>query len=310
MRGSTRRPSRRVDGILLFDKPLGLSSNAALQQVRRLYQAEKGGHTGSLDPLATGALPICLGEATKLSGVLLDADKHYVAEARLGVRTSTGDAEGVPVQTAPVPPIEALRASALELVGEIDQVPPMYSALKHDGQRLYELARQGIEVERSSRRVTIHALSIEPTDDTSLVRVHVSCSKGTYVRTLIEDLARAAGSCASLAGLRRTAVAPFEGWPLVNLPQLEAAAASGFEALDALLMAPVVALRHWPQFAANADQAAQLARGQAIMVAGVAAPGRVAVTGPDGSLLGIAEVTADGVIQPRRLLRPGDNGGL
>lgn len=298
-----RRPRRLVDGILLFDKPLGLSSNAALQRVRGLFQADKAGHTGSLDPLATGALPICLGEATKLSGVLLEADKHYVAEARLGVRTSTGDAEGLAVETAPVPELEALRAAATRLHGEIEQVPPMYSALKHDGQRLYELARNGVEVERSPRRVTIQTLRIEPTSAPDVIRAHVSCSKGTYVRTLIEDLARAAGSCAHLTALRRTAVAPFEGMALVTLPELEAAAAQGLAVLDRLLMAPATALARWRQIAVDDRQAARLARGQALTLEKALEPGRVAVVGSTGSLLGIAEVTADRSLQPRRWLR-------
>lgn len=305
-----RCPRRSVDGILLFDKPLGLSSNAALQQVRRLYQADKAGHTGSLDPLATGALPICLGEATKLSGVLLDADKHYVAEARLGVRTSTGDAEGAIVETAAVPEIAALHAAAMRLHGEIEQVPPMYSALKHDGQRLYELARKGIEVERAARRVTIQALRIESTSEPDCILAHVSCSKGTYVRTLIEDVARNAGSCAHLTALRRTAVAPFEGMPLVTLSELESAAGQGFEALDRLLMAPAVALSRWRQITVDDGRAARLARGQAVSLDRATEPGRVAVLGTSGTLLGIAEVTAGNLLQPRRWLRSDAEGSL
>ncbi|MES0873618.1 tRNA pseudouridine(55) synthase TruB [Sinimarinibacterium sp. HSW-8] len=295
--------NRHVDGILLFDKPLGVSSNDALQQVRRLYQADKAGHTGSLDPLATGALPICLGEATKLCGVLLDADKHYVAEAQLGVRTSTGDAEGDVIETAAVPSLESLTRAAAGMLGEIEQVPPMYSALKHDGQRLYALARQGIEIERPARRVRIHALQIEPASAPDRFRAQVRCSKGTYVRTLIEDLARMAGSCAHLTALRRTAVAPFEGRALVTLSQLEAAAVQGVEALDRLLLAPAAALAHWPRVAVNDVQAQRLARGQTLALGAAVEPGRVAVIDRTGTLLGLAEVTVAGCLQPRRWLR-------
>jgi tRNA pseudouridine55 synthase len=299
----SRLPRRPVSGILLLDKPRGLSSNAALQIVKRLYQAEKAGHTGSLDPLATGVLPICLGEATKLSGVLLESDKSYSAEVKLGERTSTGDAEGEVIETAPVPSVEALQAAAAGLLGAIEQTPPMYSALKHEGQRLYTLARQGVEVARPSRTVYIHALRLEILDVSRIV-MHVRCSKGTYIRTLAEDLARAAGSCAHLAGLRRTAVTPFESDSPIPLERLEAMAAEGgLPALDALLLSPASGLRHWSQVRVEPAQALLLARGRTIEVDGLDAGRRVAVLdAATGGLLGLGEVVAPGVLAPRRWL--------
>lgn len=299
-----KRPRRPVSGILLLDKPCGISSNRALQQVKHLYQADKAGHTGSLDPLATGVLPICLGEATKLSGVLLDSDKCYRAEAAVGSRTSTGDAEGEVVETSG----GVLERSALLQVlpqfrGPIEQVPPMYSALKHEGQRLYALARQGAEVERRPREVTIYELELEDFAS-GRFQLSVRCSKGTYIRTLVEDIARAAGHCAHLIALRRTAVAPFEGRPLRTLEQLEKAVHDGgLAALDDLLLATAQGLAHWPQLCIDPVRAACLAQGQAVRVAGVARNARLAVLDGDGALLGLAESDAEGVVAPRRWLR-------
>src|SRR5262245_505353 len=226
-----------VHGILLLDKPRGLSSNAAVQRVRRAFGRVKAGHTGSLDPLATGMLPICLGEATKVAGYLLDGDKEYEFTMRLGERTATGDAEGEVVEHGPVPPDPQARLGAAlsAFIGPIEQVPPMYSALKRDGQPLYKLARQGVEVERAARSITIHALEllgVAGADATLRVR----CSKGTYVRTLAEDLARALGSCAHLTMLRRVAVAPFPALAMTSLDALESApAAAPLLAADAAL---------------------------------------------------------------------------
>ncbi len=184
-----RNKRRPIDGILVFDKPAGLTSNAALQKVKQLYAAEKAGHTGSLDPLATGLLPICFGHATKLSGYMLESDKRYRARVRLGARTSTGDAEGAVIATSDPGGIDAARVAAVipTLLGTIDQVPPMYSAIKRDGQHLYELARQGVEVDRSPRRVTIHELQLLGMTEDGF-EFEVLCSKGTYIRTLGEDL--------------------------------------------------------------------------------------------------------------------------
>src|SRR5690606_13644483 len=230
-----RRP---VDGILLLDKPAGLSSNAALQKVRYLLRAKKGGHTGSLDPLATGMLPICFGEATKVSGFLLDADKHYRVTCRLGVRTDSADADGAVVETAPVPALDAGRVNEVlaRFHGDIQQVPPMYSALKYQGRRLYELARAGESVERAARTVTLHALVLDGMTADSLT-LDVRCSKGTYVRTLVEDVAAALGTLAHVVALRRLGVGPYEGQAMVTLAELEARRAqAGNDALDALLL--------------------------------------------------------------------------
>jgi len=214
---------RDVHGILLFDKPAGLTSNAALQAVKRLYRARKAGHTGSLDPLATGLLPLCFGEATKISGFLLDADKHYLVRCQLGIRTVTGDAEGEVLEQRPVPALDVPGlVRVLEgFLGAIDQVPPMYSALKHKGERLYNLARQGVEVERQSRSVTIHALELLHLEG-SVADLRVHCSKGTYVRTLCHDLGQQLGCGAHVTALRRLRVGCFGVDECLPLAELEA----------------------------------------------------------------------------------------
>ncbi|MEQ1437720.1 tRNA pseudouridine(55) synthase TruB [Fontimonas sp. SYSU GA230001] len=301
---TVRRPRRSVTGILLLDKPAGITSNQALQQVKRWYQADKAGHTGSLDPLATGVLPICLGEATKLSGVLLDADKSYRADAAVGTRTSTGDLEGEVVETSSG---RLERAALLAVLprfrGPIRQVPPMYSALKHQGQRLYVLARQGTEVVREARDVTIHALELEDFAPDRF-RLFVRCSKGTYIRTLVEDIARAAGQCAHLTALRRTEVAPFAESRLYTLDQLEQSLHDGgLAAIDALLLDPAAGLAHWPRLRVDPVRAAYLAQGQPVRVAGAARNARLAVLDEDGRLLGLAESDAAGLVAPRRWLR-------
>ncbi len=300
-----RRPRRAVTGILLLDKPLGVSSNTALQRIKALYQADKAGHTGSLDPLATGVLPICLGEATKLSGVLLDADKSYEAIGQLGSRTSTGDAEGEVIATAAVTLTQAmLDALRPQFLGQIRQIPPMYSALKHEGERLYAMARRGEEVERPARDITIHELELEM-QGTAALRASVRCSKGTYIRTLVEDIAGAAGQCAHLSALRRTAVSPFEGLPLVTMEQLDSLLdgvpdAAGLAAIDALLLDPAAALKHWPQLKVDETRAHCLGRGQAVRVAGLEPCERLAVLDESGRLLGLAQVTAGGTVAPKR----------
>jgi tRNA pseudouridine55 synthase len=295
-----RAPTRSIDGILLLDKPLGLSSNAALQLVKRLYAAEKAGHTGSLDPLATGLLPICLGQATKLSGLLLDADKRYRARVQLGARTSTGDAEGeVVARSDPAALTRAALESAMSgFAGDILQVPPMYSALKRDGQPLYRLARAGVEVERAPRAVRIHQLRLLEFGGGQF-EFEVACSKGTYVRTLAEDWAAAAGQQAHLSALRRTGLVPFDPQPMVTLEQLQAAGEAG--TADALLLAPSAALRGWPQARVSALQAGRLVHGQAVQLGGMPA-GAVAVLGEQGQLLGIGEIDAAGRLAPRRWL--------
>lgn len=299
-----RKPwMRDVTGILLLDKPSGCSSNGALQEVRRLFAAAKAGHTGSLDPLATGMLPICFGSSTRLSDLLLDSDKRYRVEAKLGVRTDTGDADGQPVEHSTLRPgLDELRAAAAGLLGEIEQIPPMYSAVHHQGRRLYELARKGVEVERQPRRVSIHSLDILAADAEGFV-LDVRCSKGTYVRVLVEDLAARLGALAHVTALRRTMVDPFDGLPMVELPRLRALAAEGgHAALDACLLPPARALAGWPLLRLDAARAFYMSRGQGVRVADAPTSGRVAVLGPGDVLIAIAEVDADGLVAPRKWL--------
>jgi tRNA pseudouridine55 synthase len=278
-------------GILLLDKPLGLSSNAAVQRVRRAFGRVKAGHTGSLDPLATGMLPICLGEATKVAGYLLDGDKEYEFTMRLGARTATGDLEGEVVERCPVPADLAARIAGVlpAFTGEIRQVPPMYSALKRDGQPLYRLARQGVEVEREARTLTIRRLELLGTgSDEAALRV--TCSKGTYVRTLAEDLARALGSCAHLIALRRIAVAPFPHQAMVTLDALEAAPAA------APLLPADAALPQLPAVNLPADEARRLRHGQPLELrqSPEVAAGLARVYDDKGRFMGIGGIEAGG----------------
>jgi tRNA pseudouridine55 synthase len=297
---SLRRPRRAVHGVLLLDKPRGLSSNEALLKVRKLYQADKAGHTGTLDPLATGLLPICLGQATRLSAQLLDARKRYLAEVRFGEQRSTGDLEGEVIARSDPAGLNAasLREVLPSLTGQIRQIPPMYSAIKRGGQRLYELAREGVEVEREARAVEIHALELLSYQD-GLALLDVSCSKGTYIRTLAEDWAKAVGQVAHLQGLRRIEVGPFrQQWPW-TLEELEQIAGQGLPALDALLLPPRAALEGWRFVRVEAEQLPALDHGSSVPVPGVE-PGPVAIEGFDHRLLGLGEVSLEGRLQPRR----------
>jgi tRNA pseudouridine55 synthase len=253
------RTWRSFDGVLLFDKPLLLSSNIALQKIRRLFQAEKAGHTGTLDPLATGLLPICFGEATKFSMGLLDADKTYCATMRLGQTTSTGDAEGEILETREVNVTEQqLRDVMQRFIGEIRQVPPMFSALKHQGKPLYEYIRKGETIERQARSAVIHSLSMDRKDGND-VQFIVRCSKGTYVRTLAEDIGLALGSGAHLIALRRMAIANFSIEQAHTLAQLEGMDA---EQRDALVLPLDTLLQDFPRIDLDELQATRLAKGQ------------------------------------------------
>ncbi len=294
---------RTVDGIVLLDKPEGLSSNQALQRVRRLYRARKAGHTGSLDPLASGVLPLCFGQATKVAGFLLDADKTYRATLALGTRTTTGDREGEVAERLPVPALDAatVAAALARFLGASEQVPPMYSALKRDGEALYTLARRGLVVERAPRPVRIDAIALVELGPDALT-FEVTCSKGTYVRTLGEDLARALGTVGHLAALRRTAVGgAFAGLACHPLAALEALAADE-RALDALLLPLDAALGAFPALALAAAEAASVRHGQTLAIA--APPvSRVRLYGPDGAFLGIGESDASGqCVRPLRLM--------
>jgi len=299
-----RLPRRDLHGVLLLDKPRGITSNDALQKARWLFQANKAGHTGSLDPLATGMLPICFGEATKVSGFLLDADKDYAVTARLGQRTATADAEGEVIETQPIPALDAslIEKALAQWRGEIMQVPPMYSALRHQGQRLYDLARDGIEVERQARPVTIHELTLKGWTADSL-SLEVRCSKGTYIRTLMEDVARSLGTLAHVAVLRRLAVGPFgRDMQMHSLQDLEALkGGQGLAALDALLLPVDHAVLHWPKAALTGDSAWYFTRGQAVFVPGAPAAGKLRVYG-DGRFLGVGEMLSDGRLAPKRLM--------
>jgi tRNA pseudouridine55 synthase len=298
------RRGRPKSGIVLFDKPVGSSSNSVLQQVKRAFDARKAGHTGSLDPLASGMLPICLGEATKVSAYLLGSDKEYRVRMALGRRTSTGDAEGPVVATGP----DRLSRDELERAlatcrGRGLQVPPMYSALKHQGRRLYELARAGMEVDRPARPVVIHRLEIEEFSESEPV-LRVLCSKGTYIRTLVEDVARAAGTVAHVAELRRLAVAPFAEGSMVSGAQLERAASNGLEALDGLLLPMDDALASLPRVELDAEEATRLRHGQGVPHPDLAHPGAVRLYDPEGRFLGIGECLPGSRLVPRRLVAP------
>ena len=288
-----------ISGILLLDKPAGLSSNAALQRVRRLLGADKAGHVGSLDPLATGMLPVCLDEATKVAGDILAGRKLYRFSVTLGTRTATGDTEGAVVETADVPKIDsALLQSVLERFhGRQSQVPPMYSALKRDGQPLYKLARAGIEVERAPRDIEITALRVAGRAE-SVLDLEVLCSKGTYVRTLAEDIARALGTCGHVTALRRVYVEPFVDAPMQTLEQIAAVCTSGRRPA---LLAPDQPLQHLAAVNLDAEAARRIRHGQAVLVPGAPQGDRVRLYGAAGEFLGLGEV-AQGEVRPRRLL--------
>jgi tRNA pseudouridine55 synthase len=290
---------RKVDGVLLLDKPVGLSSNTALQKAKRLYRAEKAGHTGTLDPFATGLLPLCLGEATKFSQFLLDADKEYLALVKLGVRTSSGDPEGEVIGEHPVNVSkDELLVALTGFMGEIEQVPPMHSALKHAGRPLYEYARKGIEIERKARRVSVHALEIETfSGDLCSLRVH--SGKGFYVRALADDLGEVLGCGAHLQGLRRTAVGPFrieqsqtlEG--LWEMPEVER---------DSRLMPADIMVEALIALPLDIEATWQICHGQPIWLPRLTIGQRFRLYAPDGRFLGVGEVNQDGKVAPRRLL--------
>ena len=298
-----RRPKRKVTGILLLDKPLGCSSNQALLRVRSLYQAEKAGHTGSLDPLATGLLPICLGQATKLCGYLLDSDKSYLATVKMGEKTCTGDAEGEVIARSDAMTVTQAQIEAVlpKFLGRIQQVPPMYSAIQQGGVRLYALAREGIEVERKPREITIHALNLLSFGQAQF-QLEVRCSKGTYIRTLVEDIAEALGQFAYLTALRRTEVSPFHRPTMVTLDHVEESSKQGLLALDGLLNPTLTAFSQWPQVVVDEQQAHALLRGQAVRIPHVLGAEWLAVKDSAGQMLCIAQMDSSGALAPKRWL--------
>ncbi|MEX0604829.1 MAG: tRNA pseudouridine(55) synthase TruB [Marinobacter sp.] len=303
---SRRRKGRDVNGILVIDKPIGLTSNGILQQVKHLFGAAKAGHTGALDPLATGVLPLCFGEATKFSQMMLDSDKAYVATARMGITTETGDSEGKVVleKTVPTDLTEARLEDVLEAFrGDIQQVPSMYSALKHKGRPLYEYAREGIEIERPARPVTIYELSLLALRDNEF-DIAVSCTKGTYIRSLVEDIGQALGCGAHVTALRRTMASGFTLEQAHTIGALEAIRARD-ESLDALLVEPDAALSMFPSLELESDRLRSILNGQPVRMSDQTVSGLVRLYGDD-RFVGLGEgIPDDGdmKIVPRRLVK-------
>ncbi len=293
-----------VDGLLLLNKPAGLTSNQALQKVKRLLQAKKAGHTGSLDPAATGMLPLCFGEATKVCAYLLAADKIYRVTAKLGEATDTGDADGTINDTAAVPDlgVQDWEKIVAEFKGDSMQVPPMYSALKKDGKRLYELARKGQVVEREPRPITIHDISLLEFSGTRLV-LTVHCSKGTYIRTLVEDIAKAAGTVAHTVRLHRESVGDFRAVDMLDMDGAEQLAEDGPEALRERLQPADVALAAWPECQLDAAAGERFSGGQAVQVDIEGKAVLVRVYGENHRFLGVGELTGEGTVAPRRIFR-------
>lgn len=300
-----RDKGRPVNGILLLDKAIGISSNKALQEVKQLFNARKAGHTGSLDPLASGLLPICLGEATKLSSFLLDSNKRYAGTCKLGTVTTTADAEGEVVESKPVPELSRAEVETVlqRYTGDIEQIPPMHSAIKQNGQPLYKLARQGVEVERQPRQIHIYELSLQEQRPDEL-DIFVKCSKGTYIRTLAEDIGRDLGCGAHLGSLRRTGVGPFDIENAYTLEHLvEILKQGGHAALDALLLPLEAALGDFPDIRLSDNGAFYVQQGQPVQVAQAPTEGLVRLYSPDERFLGVGQILDDGRVAPKRLLK-------
>ena len=297
-----RRNGRDVHGILLLDKPVEWTSNRALQRVRRLYNAAKAGHTGSLDPLATGMLPICLGSATKVCSYLLDARKSYRVTARLGAATDSGDAHGAIIARTPAMRLEpeTVRSTLAGFRGESEQIPPMHSALKHKGRRLYELARQGVVVARPARPIHVFAVELLHFRWPDM-EFDITCSKGVYVRTLVEDVAKALGTLGHVSALRRRVVEPFDEDRMVAMPTLEARAQQDPAVLDELLLPADSALVRWCRVVLPAALRGPWTDGRAVSAPAQWPRGLVRVYSPDDVFLGIGEVGAPGQLTPRRL---------
>jgi tRNA pseudouridine55 synthase len=296
-----RRTFRDIHGILLLDKPLGLSSNQALQTARRLVGAAKGGHTGSLDPLATGLLPLCFGEATKLAGWLLGSRKAYEAEVRLGTTTTTADLEGEVVETRPVPELNdaAIESALAPLRGHIVQIPPAYSAIKQDGVPLYVRARRGETVDVPAREVDVYRLEVIARDGNT-IRLHVECGSGTYVRSLAVDFGANLGCGAHLTGLRRLWVEPFMEPPMVTLDELRDAADIGPDQLEAFLLPVDAGLAHIPRVELDPEQTRIFGFGQPVPLGEGVGQGRCAVWSVDGRLMALGEITDDGLLRVLR----------
>ncbi|HHX8327109.1 MULTISPECIES: tRNA pseudouridine(55) synthase TruB [Vibrio] len=305
-----RRKGRPINGVILLDKPTGISSNDALQKVKRIYFAEKAGHTGALDPLATGMLPICLGEATKFSQFLLDSDKRYRVIAKLGERTNTSDSDGEVVETRPVDvTLDKLEACIDQFRGESDQVPSMFSALKYQGKPLYEYARKGIEVPRESRKITVYEIVLHRFEGDE-VEMEVHCSKGTYIRTIVDDLGEMLGCGAHVTMLRRTGVAKYPYENMVTLEQLNELLEQALreeraprELLDPLLLPMDTAVEDLPEVNLVPELANMVQHGQPVQVFGAPTEGSLRLTmGEERLFIGVGEMNEDGKIAPKRLV--------
>ncbi|MCG9230761.1 tRNA pseudouridine(55) synthase TruB [Vibrio diabolicus] len=305
-----RRKGRPINGVILLDKPTGISSNDALQKVKRIYFAEKAGHTGALDPLATGMLPICLGEATKFSQFLLDSDKRYRVIAKLGERTNTSDSDGEVVETRPIDvTLDKLEACIENFRGESDQVPSMFSALKYQGKPLYEYARKGIEVPRESRKITVYEIVLHRFEGDE-VEMEVHCSKGTYIRTIVDDLGEMLGCGAHVTMLRRTGVAKYPYEKMVTLEQLNELLEQAHreeraprELLDPLLLPMDTAVEDLPEVNLVPELADMVQHGQPVQVFGAPTEGSLRLTmGEERLFIGVGEMNEDGKIAPKRLV--------
>jgi tRNA pseudouridine55 synthase len=296
----TKRIKRNINGVLLLDKPLGFSSNQALQKVKWLFQAAKAGHTGTLDPLATGLLPICLGEATKFAQYVTDADKTYTATIKLGTTTSTGDAEGEVLTTAPVKVSPNQFANVCQqFIGEISQVPPMYSALKFEGRALYDYAREGVDIARQARLISIKSINVD-SFLVDIAQIRVTCSKGTYIRTLAEDIGNQLGCGAHLIGLRRTETA---GYVLQNAVTIEQLEGMPMEAREVLLLPVDSAIESLPKVILDTDAAYFLMQGQSVWQAGKIAHSELRLYDENQQFLGLGFLQDDGKIAPKRLIQ-------
>jgi len=299
-----KRQKKNINGILLLDKPLGFSSNQALQKIKWLLKAAKAGHTGTLDPLASGLLPLCFGEATKFAHYLTDADKTYIATIKLGITTTTGDAEGAVLSTQPVNVNQAeFKKTSQQFLGEISQVPPMYSALKFEGKALYEYARAGVEIERQSRLVTIHSIEVNSFSSDVAV-ITVTCSKGTYIRTLAEDIGKQLGCGAHLIGLRRTATANYDISQAITIEQFEA---MSDEQRLAVLAPADSAVLHLPAITLDDDSVFYLLQGQSVWRSGFIPTGLLRLYSEQPVFLGLGELQPDGKIAPKRLIQQANN---
>ncbi|MGH8244849.1 MAG: tRNA pseudouridine(55) synthase TruB [Gammaproteobacteria bacterium] len=300
-----RGAAQEIHGILLLDKPVDRTSNEALQEVKKLFRARKAGHTGSLDRMASGMLPLCFGEATKFSAYLLDADKRYSATCKLGVRTATGDAAGAVLSVQRVPEVGSgqIERALQAFRGEIEQTPPMFSAIKHEGQRLYKLAYQGIEVDRRPRTIVIHELELVGAAADEF-QIRVVCSKGTYIRTLADDIGQRLGCGAHVLKLRRTGVGPFRESEMVILAQAEEAARTGSEATAQILLGADAMLRGHPEVVLGDTVAYYLCQGQPVIVPHAPTDGLVRMYDEAKRFLGVGEILDDGRVAPRRLVNP------